>query len=48
MKGCGNDNCRLKRSCPIYQNAVTPEVVAELESMLEERRRELDLPVKNS
>lgn len=43
MKGCGNDDCRLKRFCPIYQNAITTEVVSELESMLDERCRELEM-----
>lgn len=42
MKGCNNDTCRLKRFCHIYQNAVTPEDVAEMERMLEERRKELE------
>lgn len=35
MKGCGKDNCRLKRFCYIYRSAITPEVVAELENMLD-------------
>lgn len=43
MKRCGNDNCCLKRFCLIYQNAITPEVVTELESMLDERRKELGI-----
>lgn len=35
MKGCGKDNCRLKRFCYIHRSAITPEVVAELENMLD-------------
>lgn len=35
MKGCGKDNCRLRHFCYIYRNATTPEVVAELEKMLD-------------
>ena len=42
MKGCGNENCRLRYFCPIYQNATTPEVVAELENMLQDRYKELE------
>lgn len=41
MKSCGHPNCRLKRFCPMYQHAITPEVIVELESLLE-RQRELD------
>lgn len=46
MRGCGNNNCHLKRFCPAYQSAITPEVVAELESMLQKRRKELKMESK--
>ena len=39
MKGCGKDNCRLRRFCYIYRNAITPEVVAELENMLDKNMK---------
>ena len=42
MKGCGNENCRLRRFCPIYQNAITPEVTAELDRMLQDRYKKLE------
>lgn len=42
MKPCGHPNCRLRRFCPMYQYAITPEVIAELESLLEKRRKELE------
>lgn len=42
MPPCGHPDCRLRRFCPMYQHAITPEVMAELESMLEERRKELE------
>lgn len=42
MKGCGNENCRLRRFCPIYQNAITPEVATELEHLLQDRCKELE------
>lgn len=42
MRGCGNDNCRFRHFCTIYKNAITPEVIAELESLLEQRRKELN------
>lgn len=41
MKPCGHPDCQLRHFCPMYQHAITPEVVAELEKLLEERRREL-------
>lgn len=43
MRPCGHPNCRLRRFCPMYQHAITPEVLAELERMLEERRKELGI-----
>ena len=42
MKPCGHPNCRLRHFCPMYQHALTPEVMAELESLLEERRKEIE------
>lgn len=41
MKGCGKEKCRLKRFCYLYQRALKPEDLEELESLLEERRKEL-------
>ena len=46
MKPCGLPNCRLRRFCPMYQHAITPEVVAELDSMLEKRHKELEMADK--
>ncbi len=43
MKPCGHPNCRLKHFCPMYQHTITPDVVAELDNLLEERRRELGM-----
>lgn len=42
MKGCNNDTCGLRCFCPIYQHAITPEDIAEMEHMLDERRKELE------
>lgn len=42
MKGCSNDTCRLKRFCHVNQNVITPEDIAEMERMLEERHKELE------
>lgn len=42
MKGCGNNDCHIRHFCPIYQNAIAPETVAELVSRAEERRREAE------
>lgn len=41
MKGCGKEKCRLKRFCYLYQRALKPEDLEELDSLLEERRKEL-------
>lgn len=46
MPPCDHPDCRLKRFCPMYQHAITPEVVDELEHLLEERRRELEVEGK--
>lgn len=43
MPPCGHSDCRLRYFCPMYQHAITPEVIAELESLLEERRREVEM-----
>lgn len=40
MKGCGKDNCRLRRFCYIYRRAFKPEDLEELDRLLEERRKE--------
>lgn len=42
MKGCGKEDCHIKRFCPVYQNTVSPECITELERQLEEKRKELD------
>lgn len=42
MKPCGHTNCRLRRFCPMHQHAITPETLAELNSLLEERHREAE------
>jgi hypothetical protein len=42
MRGCGKDNCHIKCFCPVYQNTVSPELIAELERKLEKRRKELE------
>ncbi|MDE6261170.1 MAG: hypothetical protein K2M42_09980 [Oscillospiraceae bacterium] len=41
MKGCGKDDCRLRRFCYIYQRALKSEDLEELNRLLEERRKEL-------
>ena len=46
MKPCGHPNCRLRYFCLMYQHAITTETVAELESMLEERHKELEMEGK--
>lgn len=43
MRPCGHPDCRLRHFCPMYQHAITPEVIAELERLLEERRKELGM-----
>ena len=47
MRGCGKDNCHLRRFCCIYQNAITPEVVAELENMLDKDRKKAETENRN-
>lgn len=42
MPPCDHPDCRLRRFCPMYRHAITPEVLAELDHLLEERRRELE------
>ena len=42
MPPCGHPNCRLRHFCPMYQHAITPKDLSELDSLLEERRRELE------
>ena len=42
MPPCGHPNCRLRHFCPMYQHAITPKALSELDSLLEERRRELE------
>lgn len=46
MKPCGHSDCCLRHFCPMYQHAITPEVVSELDNLLEERRRELEMEDK--
>ena len=41
MKGCGKGDCRLRRFCYIYQRALKPEDLEELDRLLEERRKKL-------
>ena len=40
MKGCDKNDCRLRRFCYIYQRALKPKDLEELDSLLEERRKE--------
>ena len=47
MPPCGHPDCHLRRFCPMYQHAITPEVLAELDHLLEERRRELETEGEN-
>ena len=47
MPPCDHPDCRLRRFCPMYQHAITPEVLAELDHLLEERRRELETEGEN-
>ena len=47
MKECGDNTCRLKRFCPMHQNAITPEVITEVDNLLEERHKELVMEDKH-